>query len=86
MATQSDGQRGIHQLHLIQVYRLEVSSHRGIQLLFIQQRIHIDTAVNKRVMAVGINNGMAVLHTGLCRHISKVPSSVAQLMHLGIGL
>ena len=85
MATKSDGQGLLDELHLIDIDVVNISSNRGVELLRIQQGIDVDLAINQCVTTVDMSQRMTIMHVSLNSHIGEIPTAIAQLVHMGIG-
>ena len=85
MATKSDGQGLLDELHLIDIDVVNISSNRGVELLRIQQGIDVDLAINQCVTTVDMSQRMTIMHVSLYSHLGEIPTAIAQLVHMGIG-
>ena len=85
MATKSDGQGLLDELHLIDIDVVNISSNRGVELLRIQQGIDVDLAINQCVTTVDMSQRMTIMHVSLDSHLGEIPTAIAQLVHLSVG-
>ena len=85
MAAECYGQRVVHELHLVEIYLVDICNDGGIEVLPVQEGIQIDATVNQTVIAQHVNLCVPVTYHRLCRYAVKIPLTVAQVAHLGIG-
>ena len=85
-STHTDGQRVAYQSHAVEVGLAQVGADGSTKFLGVQQRIYTHPTIEQLVVTNYRSQGMTIVECCIGFDVAQIPTAVAQMMYLCIGL